>query len=54
MVFAGETGAILHDSSSAAGRRMGTFLSDATAAEVTEDGERLLVAAFCWAAGVYP
>jgi hypothetical protein len=53
-VFAFETGATLYDASSAAGRRMGTFLGDTTATELTEDGERLILAAFCWTAGLYP
>jgi hypothetical protein len=47
-------GATLYDASSAAGRRVGTFLGDTTATELTEDGERLILAAFYWTAGLYP
>ena len=53
-VFAFEIGATLYDGSPAAGRRMGYFLGDTAATSVTEDGERLTLAAFCWTAGLYP
>jgi len=42
------------DGSAAPARRLGIFLGDSGPSVLTEDGERLVLAAFCWTAGQNP
>jgi len=54
VLFAYEAGAEMYDAFSAPERRVGLPFRDNGPLYATEDGERLGLVAFCWAAGLYP
>ena len=54
LLFAYEAGADMYDSFTAPARRVGLPFRDLGPLYATEDGERLGLVAFCWAAGLYP
>jgi hypothetical protein len=54
VLFTFEAGDALASGDPAPARRMGMFLGDASAAALSQTGERIALTSFCWAVGAFP